>query len=338
MSTPPGSEIVLNLIEAFRRSKTMFTAVRLGLFDRLENQSQSSESLAANLNVNPSALARLLDGCVGLRLLVRDSVGYRNTPTASRYLSSASRNTLAGYITYSDQSLYALWSHLDDAVREGTNRWEQSFGSRNALFDHYFRDESATRSFLGGMHGFGQISSHSVIRAFDLSGFAHLADLGGATGHLAIAACEAYPNLRATVLDLPRVEPYARAHIGSSGLGSRIEFIAGDFFAGQLPPADIYALGRIIHDWSEQKITPLLQKIFDTLPEEGGLLIAEALLHEDRSGPVYALMQDLNMLVCTDGKERTPDEYQALLESAGFRKVEYRRTGSLLDAVLALKV
>lgn len=337
MSHQAGPEIILDLIEAFRRSKTMFTAVRLGIFDRLEQRPKTATGLAGELSVNASALARLLDGCVSLGLLFHEGETYRNTEVAARYLVSASPDTLAGYITYSDQSLYLLWSHLDDAIREGTNRWSQAFGSRDALFDHYFRDDAAARNFLGGMHGFGQISSRSVIRAFDLSRFRHLVDLGGATGHLAIAACEAYPKLQATVLDLNRVEPFARAHIGRSAVANRVEFVAGDFFGGELPRADLYALGRILHDWNEQKISALLRKIAETLPHGGGLLIAEALLDDDRSGPVYARMQDLNMLVCTEGKERTAGEYRALLESSGFSNVECRRTGTLLDAVLALK-
>ena len=67
------------------------------------------------------------------------------------------------------------------------------------------------------------------------------------------------------------------------------------------------------------------------------MLIAEALLDADQGGPLFAVMQDLNMLVCTDGRERTLAEYGALLEASGFSKIESHRTGSLLDAVLALK-
>ncbi len=337
MSAQADPALVLDLIEAFRRSKAMFTAVRLGVFDHIEDHPQSAGALAAKLNLNTGALTRLLDGCVSLGLLQRKEQTYRNTAIASRFLVSSSPDTLAGYIVYSDESLYLLWSHLDDAVREGGNRWAQTFGTRDALFAHFFRDEASTASFLGGMHGFGQIASKLVVGAFDLSRFSHLVDVGGATGHLAIAACEAYPDLRATVLDLPRVENFARAHISRSAIADRVSFMAGDFFTENLPAADLYALARIIHDWSEPQIAALLQKIVHALPSGGGLLIAEALVNDDRSGPIYALMQDLNMLVCTDGKERTFDEYRALLQSAGFTKIDCRRTGSLLDAILAIK-
>jgi acetylserotonin N-methyltransferase len=96
-------------------------------------------------------------------------------------------------------------------------------------------------------------------------------------------------------------------------------------------------VGRILHDWSEDKIRFLLSKAFEALPAGGGLLIAERLLADDKAGPVPALMQSLNMLVCTEGRERTLAEYEALLREAGFREVEGRRTGAPLDAVLAAK-
>lgn len=329
--------VILDLIEAFRRSKTMFTAVKLGVFDKLEEEPSTSDRLASELGLHPGALKRLLNGCVALKLLRRDEGVYHNTPAASRYLVSDSPDTLAGYVLYSDESLFLLWSHLDDAVREGTNRWSQTFGSRNALFDHYFRTDQAAASFLGGMHGLGQIGSRVIVRAFDLNPFHRMIDLGGATGHLSIAACEAYPHLHATVLDLGRVERFARPYIEASEVADRVQFVPGDFFAQDLPAGDLYALGRILHDWDEPKITALLAKISRTLKPGGGLLIAETLINEDETGPAYTMMQDLNMLVCTDGRERTAAEYESLLITAGFTEVRFQRTGLPVDAILATK-
>ena len=337
MTTAPDPAPILDLIEAFRRSKTMFTAVRLGIFDALSKGPQSAETLSTNLNLNPAALTRLLDACVALHLLHHDSDAYRNTEVAAHYLVNSSPASFSGYVLYSDRSLFPLWSHLDDAIREGTNRWSQTFGSRDALFDYYFRDTEATASFIRAMNGFGQLASPLVVRAFDLSRFFHLVDLGGATGHLAVAACEAYPRLNATVLDLPRIEPFAREHIANSSVSSRIQFLAADFFTDPLPSADLYTIGRILHDWADPQINTLLRKIFEALPSGGGLLIAEALMNDDRSGPVYALMQDLNMLVCTEGRERTFAEYRELVKAVGFANPDYRRTGSLVDAVFAVK-
>jgi len=280
----------------------------------------------------------LLDANVGFGFLKKlPDGGYANTDAASAYLCRSSPRTLTGYILYSDEVLFPMWAHLDDAIREGSHRWRQTFGLDGPLFDHFFREAESMRAFLLGMHGFGLLSSPQVVAAFDLSRFHKLADLGGASGHLAVAACERYPGLRAAVFDLPRVIPFAREQVSQSPAADRVDLIPGDFFEGELPAADLYALGRILHDWTEEKIARLLRKIFDALPIGGGLLLAEKLLAPDKSGPTGVHMQSLNMLVCTEGKERTLDEYSTLLRAAGFGEVRGKLTGAPLDAVLAIK-
>jgi acetylserotonin N-methyltransferase len=309
---------ILELIDAFRRSKTMFTAVKLGIFDGERPQG--------------AAMDRLLEACVGLGLLTKRGDEFLNTPLADEYLARSGPRTLSGYIRYSNDALYRLWEHLDDAVIEGTNRWTQTFGTGGGLFTHFFRTAEAQRDFLMGMHGFGMISSPAVIAAFDLSRFTSFVDLGGATGHLALAVREKYPAMKATLFDLPSVIEVAKEHVGD-----RVSLIAGDFFVDAMPASDLYAVGRILHDWTETKIVALLEKIYAALPENGGLLIAEKLLKEDRSGSVTTQMQSLNMLICTEGRERTLSEYATLLRGAGFREVDGKITGAPLDAVLALK-
>jgi acetylserotonin N-methyltransferase len=336
MNTPDPAPVI-DLIEAFRRSKTMFAAVALGVFDHLERGLASAASLAAELGAQPQSIERLLDACVGLGFLRKNQGRYANEPVASAYLCRAGDGSLTGYILYSNDVLFPMWAHLEDAVREGSHRWQQTFALEGSIFNHFFKTEEATRTCLMGMHGFGVLSSPKVVAAFDLSRFRRLTDLGGATGHLAIAACERYPDLRAAVFDLPRVIEVARELVSRSQAAARLETIAGDFFADDLPEADLFAVGRILHDWSTEKIGALLAKIFARLPAGGGLLIAEKLLAEDKSGPTPAHMQSLNMLVCTEGTERTLAEYCALAEAAGFCNVQGRFTGAPLDAVLAIK-
>jgi acetylserotonin N-methyltransferase len=335
--TPPDPTAVLDLLEAFRRSKTMFAAVALGVFDALADEPKPLAALAGEVKGDPDALQRLLDACVGLRLLTRAGDHYANTPAAAAYLCRSSPRRLTGYLLYSNEVLWKLWANLEDAVREGTHRWRQTYGWEGPIFDHFFRTDESKREFLMGMHGQGLLSSPYVVAAFDLSGYRRLVDLGGATGHLVVAACRRYPGLRAVVFDLPAAVPLARETVAATDVADRVEVVAGDFFTDPLPEADLYAVGRILHDWAEEKVLRLLGRIYERLPAGGALLIAEKLLADDRAGPRWALMQSLNMLVCTEGKERTLAEYEALLRRVGFAEVLGCRTSSPLDAVLARK-
>ncbi len=320
MTTPSAidSGPIVDLIEAFRRSKTLFAAVRMDVFE-------------GNRNLG-SAGDRLLEACVSLGLLEKGEGGYRNTAISDVYLRRQSPQTLTGYIEYSNSALYPMWARLEDAIAEGSNRWGPVFGFTGGgpLFSHFFETAEKKHDFLMGMHGFGQISSPAVVRSFDLSEFTRCVDLGGATGHLVMAALQRYPGMRGVVFDLPPAVEFARRFVAGAG----IELIAGDFFADPLPEGDLYCLGRILHDWNETKIRLLLGKIVEALPAGGGLLIVEKLLTPEN---VSAHMQSLNMLVCTEGRERTFEQYRTLLLEAGFETVAGRITGKPMDCILARK-
>jgi acetylserotonin N-methyltransferase len=274
---------------------------------------------------------------VGLRLLTHDERGYRNTAEASGYLCKSSPYRITGYLHYSNDVLWKLWGNLESAIREGTHRWKETFGWDGPIFSSFFRTEAAKREFMMGMHGFGLMSSPQVVGAFDLSKYRTLVDLGGGTGHLAEAACKRYPGLGAVVFDLQAVEPLWSELLTQSPVRERIRFVAGSFFTDPLPAGDLYAVGRILHDWDQKKIQQLITKIFGRLPSSGALLIAEKLLLEDKSGPPGALSQSLNMLTCTEGKERSLSEYEAILKGVGFVDVRGCRLNSPLDALLAVK-
>ena len=171
MTNLPNPQPVLELIEAFRRSKTMFAAVSMGVFEALHEGPASAPELAARLGANADAMGRLLDGCAALGLVRKHAGVYENDAVAETYLYAGSAHTLRGYVRYSDEALYPMWGHLDDAVREGTPRWGQSFGLDGPIFSAFFRTDDAMRDFLMGMHGFGMLTSPVLASAFDLSRF-----------------------------------------------------------------------------------------------------------------------------------------------------------------------
>ena len=335
--TIPDPAPVLELVEGFRRSKVLFAAVELGVFDVLRLGPSDLDELGTRLGCQTDSLERLLDACVHYQLLTKQHGTYANTPVSTTYLCQDSPRRVTGYIRYSNTVLWKLWDRLENAIREGTHRWPEVYGWDGPIFDAFFRTPESQREFLLGMHGYGLISSPEVVSAIDLSGFDTLVDLGGATGHLAVAACSRYPGLKGIVFDLPTACPLAEELVAQSAVADRVRVQAGDFFEDPLPEADLFALGRIVHDWSEEKILRLLQRVFARLPSGGAILLAEKLLWDDKTGPRWAQLQSLNMLVCTEGKERTLLEYEGLLTRVGFGRVQGMRTNSPLDVVWGRK-
>jgi acetylserotonin N-methyltransferase len=336
--SPEDLNQILHLIEAFRASKALFVAVSVGVFDRLAHGEATLKELAADLNCQIDPMERLLDACVGLHLLGKTGDLYRNQEVASIYLNRSSPTTLVGYILYSNEVLYPLWGHLEKAVKHGGHQWKQISREEGGIFDQFFQTDEAMHTFLKGMHGFGLLSSPAVVSAFDLSMFHTFVDVGGATGHLAVAACERYPKMKGIVFDLPSVIDAVAQDISRSPVSPRIQMVAGNMFSSeQIPEADVFALGRILHDWTDDKAKTLLRGLHAKLRNGGGILLAEKLLAVDKSGPSSAHLQSLNMLVCTEGKERTLEEYRTILQDCGFVDVRGHVTGTPLDAVFATK-
>ncbi|KAB1252507.1 Acetylserotonin O-methyltransferase [Camelus dromedarius] len=158
----------------------------------------------------------------------------------------------------------------------------------------------------------------------------------GCSGALAKECVALYPACRVTVFDIPEVVQMAEKHFSFAG-EERISFREGDFFTDPLPHADLYILARVLHDWSDEKCSQLLARIHHACKAGGGVLVIESLLDPDGRGPLTTQLYSLNMLVQTEGRERTAAQYRALLAPAGFPRVHCRRTGGTYDAVLARK-
>ncbi|KAM9802742.1 acetylserotonin O-methyltransferase [Syngnathus typhle] len=334
---------ILEYMEGFLVSKTLFTACELGVFDVLScaGRPLSADEISQAVGASLDGTQRLLAACCGLQLLEthqqNDQVCYSNTEQASLYLTRSGPATLYHSIQYSSRTIYLCWHYLTDAVRDGTNQYEKAFGvSSKDLFQALYRSDEEMVKFMQLMNSIWNICGRDVLTAFDLSPFKVICDLGGCSGALAKQCTSAYPECAVTIFDLPRVVQTSREHFVKEA-DHKISFIEGDFFKDDLLEADLYILARILHDWTDERCVELLSRVHRACKPGGAILLVEALLHEDGSGPLTAQLYSLNMLVQTEGRERTGAEYSALLAAAGFAKIQYRLTGKIYDAVLGLK-
>ena len=164
------------------------------------------------------------------------------------------------------------------------------------------------------------MTSHSVtqnaaiVKAYDFGRFKTVADIGGGHGHLLAAILRANPETRGILFDLPHAIQHARAKALLPS--DRVEYVAGNFFE-ELPRADAYILKHIIHDWDDDSALKILSACRRAIPAHGKLLIAEMIL-PGMNDPGFAKLLDIEMMLIPGGRERTVEEYSALLQSAGF--------------------
>ena len=331
----PGPDAIMQLGLAFWGSKALLSAVELDLFTTLARGPLTGEMLTAKLGLQPRGTTDWLDALVSLGMLKRAGDQYANSPATDLYLDRAKPTYLGGMLEMANARLYPFWGSLTEGLRTGRPQNEAKTGED--FFAALYRDQARLRQFLHAMTGLSMGAAAAIAEKFPWDRYHTVIDIGAAEGCVPAQLTLRHPHLTGGGFDLPAAGPAFEDYVASHGLTSRLRFYPGDFFTDPLPEADLYAVGRILHDWAEAKVATLLRRIYDRLPPGGALLIAEKLLADDKSGPSWALMQSLNMLLCTEGKERTLAEYEALLTRAGFGDVVACRTASPLDAILAIK-
>ncbi|XP_054887989.1 acetylserotonin O-methyltransferase [Poeciliopsis prolifica] len=345
--TTPATDVyprkILEYMEGFLISKTVFTSCELGVFDVLlaAERPLSAEKISQAVGASLDGMQRLLAACTGLQLLNthwdNGQVFYSNTEQSRVFLTRSSPLSLCQSIQYSSRTIYLCWHYLTDAVREGGNQYEKAFGvSSKDLFQALYRSDEEMVKFMHLMNSIWNICGRDVVTAFDLTPFKVICDLGGCSGALAKQCTLAYPECIVTIFDLPKVVRVSGEHFVTEA-DQRISFHEGDFFKDSLPVADLYILARILHDWTDERCIELLCRIYQACKPGGAVLLVEALLNEDGSGPLTAQLYSLNMLVQTEGRERTGAQYAALLAASGFTNIQHRLTGKIYDTVLGHK-
>lgn len=326
MTASDGTDLVspvplMQLSTGFWAFKTLAAAHELDLFTRLSGTGgMTIGKLAEELGIDQRPAEMLLTGCAALGLLERDGAPYVNSPLAEEFLVRGKPYYFGGWVQMLDRRLYPGWGKLTEAIR--TNRpttWDPE--RQRSLFEG--EDPEMLAVFWEAMHSLSTFTARSLGEAVDLSPFSRLLDLGGGSGAYDIELCRLYPNLRATVYDLPFVTDIAARKVGEAGLSERIATIGGDIFADLTLPGghDVILLSMIMHDWNEEHDREILRKCWEALPSGGEVIISELLVNDERTGPPPAALMSLNMLIETEGRNYTPAEYSEWLRDLGFRQI-----------------
>ncbi len=322
MTTPTREvtpEAILQLGMGFWGSKTLLTAVELGLFTTLAERPLDRNAVIAELGLQPRGAADFLDALVSLGMLERAGGEYSNTAATDLFLDRNKPSYVGGILEMANARLYPFWGALSEALRTGEPQNEIRAGED--FFSAIYGDPELLGQFVGAMTGISMGASMAIAEKFPWQRYQTVIDIGTAEGCLPAQVALRHPHLTGGGFDLPPVAPFFDKYAAALGVADRLRFYPGDFFVDPLPSADVLVLGRVLHDWSlEEKVT-LLRKAHHALPEGGALIVYETIIDDDRRENTFALLMSLNMLIETqDGFDYTAAECREWMTEVGFRE------------------
>jgi 2-hydroxy-4-(methylsulfanyl)butanoate S-methyltransferase len=267
---------ISNIAYGFIASKALFAALHIDLFGHLSQRGKSLAELADETKVPESRLAPLVISLSSLGLLEKQQELYVNAPASQRYLVRNAPAYFGDYYRFQiDRQIYPALMHLNAGMVGNAN--DLAFASLAGLTSDPAEADAFTRAQHSGSMGAAIILAKKI----DLSG----------SGAFSIAFCQAYPNLRATVLDYPNVIDVATRFVAQANLADRISFIRSDAQEQSWPSEqDVVLMSYLLSAVSEQSIPVLLRKAWSSLRSGGRLLIHDFMLDDEEDGPSLAAL------------------------------------------------
>ena len=310
MSTTADIEspaVIWPLINAHVVARCVHVVAELGVADALGDEPADAAALAEKIGADADALHRMMRLLSAHGVFAATDDGFVHT-AASRQLREDEPGSARPYARMIGTVAWRGLSELLVAARTGRPKmsWQE-------LVDHFALHPEEASLFNAAMASKAAAVVPAVVAAFDFSPYGLVADIGGGRGHLLQAILQANPDASGVLFERPHAIDDA-ADVASE----RLRLVAGDFFTDELPAADAYLLMEVLHDWSDEQATRILQAIRRAASPGAKLVVVETLVAEDAT-PDHGKVLDIIMLSVTGGRERTESQYAALLAANGFR-------------------
>jgi hypothetical protein len=337
-ATNPTPDHIMQIGTGFWASKTLLSAVEMGVFTELAHRPAEFHELAGRLGLHPRSARDFLDALVALGFLHRTQDHYCNAPDTELFLDRNKPSYIGGILEMANARLFGFWNHLTEALRTGQPQNEAKHDSSASPFIALYADPARLKSFLAAMSGISHGANLAIAKKVPWQKYKTYADVGTAQGDLAVQIALANPHLRGLGVDLAEVGPIFDEYAEANGVSDRVRFQPGDFFTDPLPNVDVLTMGHILHDWNLADKKMLIGKAFDAIRPGGALVVYDALIDDDRSQNAFGLLMSLNMLIETPGGfDYTGADCIGWMREAGFREAHMEHLVGPDSMVVAIK-
>jgi SAM-dependent methyltransferase len=241
---------------------------------------------------------------------------------APYYASLKDRPVTKDFLTVLKTDKPANWGSAKDALD-----WHKAMET-----------EAFANSFTAAMDCRGLYLGQALAKHLDLGGCSRLLDIGGGSGIYACSLVAHHPHLRAKVFDQKPVDQIAARLIAQRGFSERVGVVAGDMFQDPLPgDCDVHLYSNVLHDWGVPEVRRLAAASFNALKPGGRLIVHDAFINADKSGPLPVAAYSALLMHSTQGKCYSTTEYEELLGEVGFREFKFSTTAADRSALTAKK-
>ncbi len=313
----PANVAVFEMAQHFWVSKSLGVVCELDIAEIIGSGTKHIDEIAKESSVDPASLYRLLRALAseGVFKEVQDHVFSNTKKSASLIPGEGSMKYMIQHQLNTDN--WAVVNELKYSVTTGKSAVQKLFGE--GIFEHIGKDPEKNALYNKAMINTSDLTGQAILGAYNFSGIRHLVDVGGGKGKLIASIIAKYPQMEATLLDLPHVVADAEKLFEEFGVAKRVKVEAGSFFDIMPNGGDAYIMKNILHNFDDESSVELMKRIRKHIHTDGRLLIAEMVIPEGNT-PFYGKMFDLQMLLGTDGsKERTRKEFADIFSQAGFK-------------------
>jgi hypothetical protein len=333
----PSFEHIMQVALGFWASKTLLSAVEMGLFTELAKRPESLSDLTGRLGLHPRSARDFLDALVALGLLERKEGQYSNTPSTDFFLDRRKPSYVGAMLEMANHRLFGFWNNLTLALRTGEPQNEAKSGGPD-VFTQLYADPERLQGFLKAMTGISKGANRAIASQFPWKKYKTAVDVGTAQGDLIVQIALANPNISGIGFDLPEVAPIFEDYVAANNLSSRVAFRAGSFFDIPLPKADVVTMGHILHDWDLEQKKLLIRRALEAVPDGGALIVYDSIIDDDRCFNTFGLLMSLNMLIeTTGGFDYTGADCQSWMKEVGFRETRVEHLLGPDSMVVAIK-
>jgi len=302
-------------LDGIYSSLALLAGMQLDVFSVLRDEPRSAEEIAGQLKVDAKQLRFLLYALVAAELLTVSEGRFANTEESTFYLAKGG----PGYFGDIHSVIAPMWQAAfltAETIRTGIPQ-------HKVEYDMDVLPEAEIAAFHG-MHKLSMMSVRNLTGYVDFSQHRHIVDIGGGTGAIAIGIAQAFPELQATVVDLPSITSITEQFVQKSPAKSRIRILSENVvkkpLQGNYDAAILRAFTQVL---AADDARAAIKNTASALIPGGKMYIVAQVLDDSRSEPAVVALANLAFLSLYEGGQAyTESEYRTWLEDAGFTDVK----------------